>query len=455
MQRLILDFLSRWRWALAAALAGTVATTAWGMTLTLASWAVLRMMADLGSGVMRVVIPLPLSSRKQAHAWWLFAVVVLPLLFLPALALGTVLHQVLAHPDPVPSPFDDGVGIKEYILGTLGTASWPVAVFSAALQAWVGFGCSALLFLYVTLQPMRPPNNLREKIGWMVKLSVIAAIILGVIFLPLFLPHRPANVGPWTWAVFAIAPPLLVFSSFLASPRMLRRRMEAPVDISRGRLPEEPGGNIAGSSGVRLFFTSVSGPLFLLFLVLTLSEICLRKWRGGVGEFTANSDDALMLRIPIAMAALVSGAMACKKLCLRTLRSLPLSTKKLAALIFATPVAASLLGAAIISSNWLDGQANGGMETFVVEFFYLSGIGTLTLALVLRMPTTVGMAVYLLVAWIAAFAGVTLVVKLPILSGFGGALALALAVFCTLRGLRRSSALYRPRKEYSQAFAPR
>src|SRR4051794_33159788 len=103
MKILILDFLRRWWWMIALSALCSTALGGVGYPLIFAPPALLCLVMDAQRGVFRAVRVLPVPSRAQAGAWWFIAVPLLPLLSIPALAIGTLIYQATHAPVMIPT----------------------------------------------------------------------------------------------------------------------------------------------------------------------------------------------------------------------------------------------------------------------------------------------------------------------------------------------------------------
>jgi hypothetical protein len=442
MQRLILNFLARWRWVLAFCAAFTGISAALGFPSTLAPVVVICLLFDAGRGVFRTAAPLPLTRREQALAWWLIAVVVVPVLWLVPLGAGALFHH---RPGSPLLPESDGQLVLAAMAGAPGNSIW----FAVAVQAWIGLGACALLYLYATVLPTRGATGLAENI----KQGVIGAfwglMTPGLMVLVPALPRSPENLAPWHWVVFA-AVPVLVVLSFFSSPELVRRRMVVPTGMRRARTSEErieeKRGASGGFCGVPLFLATYAGRTALMLLVFALVQTTVLWWITGRKSLAPSPSGGFVGPMQFAMFALIFAGFSGEWLNLRTLRTLPLTTWQLAALIVAAPVSTGLLGAIFIClSSGMGVNPLMGVANFAGQILWVAGFGTLTLALMLQFTSGLRFVILILATEAPAFTDAWLFGKAPVWIALIGAFAFAFALFLILRGLHRSTAFYRPR----------
>src|SRR5687767_13727773 len=250
MQPLLLDFFRR-SWPMIALVALiSVLGAALGWPMVFAPAGMLCLLFDAQRGVLRVIRPLPLSGAVQARAFWIMGVWLVPALALPALAIGTAIHDALHSPAAIASSANT-TALAYQMFGARQPAAslW----FATGLQAWVGLGYSGLCFILALALPARPPDNTSEKVGQMIGAALWALSFFGFLFTPL-LPKLPAAMSPVVWAICG-AVPLLIILSYLVAPEMIQRRLS--VLGSAAKMRERATAIRGGLTGVPLYVTTL------------------------------------------------------------------------------------------------------------------------------------------------------------------------------------------------------
>jgi hypothetical protein len=436
MKRLTLDFLARWWWLLAIYIVVTIGGTMAGQPFVFTPLLLVCLLFDAQRGLFRAVRPLPVSRREQAVTWWLLGVLVLPIVSVPTLAAGTMFY-VRSHAAllvPVPSPTG---GAPLYWLNF---SPW----FAAGVTAWVGLGFAAFCFLLCRFLPTRPPNDLLETIAQSIVAMLWGLSMPGSMLLLQFLPKMPEQLAPWHWVIFALVPVCVVLS-FVAAPDVLQRRTFAIVAGKKKIAAADKGHSAShGLVGVPLFLAVVVGRgVAMIILMVTLQLIMF--------EFMSGWRDSGPHGNPMFVGQIVGFALLFASLCgewagLRVLRTLPLSTAKLAGLLLCAPVAFGIV-AAVFSSVWGGiGDSSAPMiGNFVAQAVAIAGLGSLAMAISLHVTSGLRILVLIVTAMLPAAAFIFLA-KWPLVFVLIGGAAFIGGTALLHRGLCKSSVFYQPRR---------
>jgi hypothetical protein len=440
MKLLVLDFLRRWWWMFALLCLLSFSTTIGGFPFALGPAAMICLLLDAGRGVFRVVRPLPVPRREQAQTWWLLGVLAVPLVTLLPIVLGSFVYLGIHGPvgDTLVPPQE---------ITSIGSAAPPMSVFiptyspwfAAAIQVWVGLGFAGFCFLLGSCLPTRPPEGAWESLGAMLVGGLWGLSIPGATMLLPQLPRTPSALLPWHWALVASVPFWVVISYFTA-PDLLRRRTLAPATGRKPAAAATPAECRGHVTGVPLYLANFLGRSALMLLFISLVQVLFTGWINGrtpTGPFAA---------IQTVCFAIIFSAVSGEWGGLRMLRALPLSTTQLAALLMASPLSKGVIAAALASSWYGFGDpAVPTLANFTAQMLAISGLGALALAGMLHIASGLRLLVVIFAMWISA--GLFfLCAKMPLWLALAGVVALGLAWFALLRGLRKSNAFYQPRR---------
>lgn len=460
MKLLILDFVRRWKWLFVLSSLVSVVSSIAGAPFIFAPAAVVALMFDAQRGAFRAVRPLPVTRLAQARSWWFVGVPLLPLLSVPVLVLGVILFQQfnpLAKPrflgpmpppefaaplalEPQPLPPALPQPIPHSIPPIASSQSAPTPWFAAAVQAWVALGYAGFCFLLLQWAPTRPAEGVAENVQQALFGLLWGTSTPGVAFLLLNLPRTPAAILGWHWALFA-AVPVCVALSYLSAEALVQRRLVVTSVKSRSKAVSQLGSTAGGPMGVPLYLLNFAGRVVLILTTMAGLQTVVLRWMLGASQPTNNPP----LVMQIVMMGLLLGAIMTETLGMRGLRVLPLSTLRLAVLLSLISWTSALLCAAF-ATVWchVGDPAIPLWMNFAGYALALCGWTTLTLAALLHMASGARIFVLLLFVVVPSVTLSFLQTHTAIYATVGvvsGAMGFALL----LRGLRQSSAFYRPR----------
>ena len=439
MHVLILDFLRR-RWSMLALIAiFSAVQIAFGNSLIVAPFVFVALLVDAGRGLFRTVRPLPVSRRAQATAWWFLAVLLAPLFAAIANPIGAFAYEALYHPIMFALPAAEGV------VPTL--APMPRTFdpwFVAVVNVWISLGYAAFAFLLWSALPTAAARTRGETI-WQGLIGACWGLSMSAPILFMFiLPKTVAAVTGWHWLLFALVP-VLALISYVAAPDVVERRSTV-FNAARLQPDAAPVPTAGGLTGAPLLVTMVVFRTLAMLVLMSAVQMLVLRFIGGAfhrgaGEVAAVTRAAC---IQIGAMAVLLGATVSFRLEMRSLRVLPISTARLAALLLSIPAAVAVAGALLIGLFIaLCGGAFPGRVTFIAYAFIIAGAGALGIAAFLR---AAGWRIFPLMLC-PALASVALMFvpghELPL--AMAGAGTFAVAAWLLLRGLRRSSAFYQPR----------
>jgi len=152
--------------------------------------------------------------------------------------------------------------------------------------------------------------------------------------------------------------------------------------------------------------------------------------------------------------AIIFGAMPGETVGMRTLRTLPLSTAKLAALLLTVPIVLGFACAAFIATaGGMIEPVPAGPLAFLAEALVIASAGRLALAICLHIVSAARILVLMFFAFLPASV-LYLANKFVLLAILGGGAAIVLAFFLLVRGLRKSNAFYQPRRFFGVKYGP-
>ena len=468
MNHLILDFLRRWRWLFVIALLISVASGIAGFPFVFAPAGVVALLIDAQRGVFRAVRPLPVTRVEQARAWWLVGVPLLPLLSVPVLAIGVLLFQqfhpmgnagVFSPPSatlfealaPIavqpergplasPQPFDSQTPAHRFIAPRTPTQRTLAPWFAAGVQAWVALGYAGFCFFLMQWAPIRAPENLAENVQQGVFGALWGISMPGVAFLIPALPRIPDAVATWHWVLFAAAPVFVALSYFSAA-ELVQRRMFVTTVKSRPEPAADARAIARGLTGVPLYVATFAGRIAIFVALIACVQVLgMRLLMRGIAP---PNNPALVMQV--ALMGMAIGAVTAESVGMRALRALPLSTPKLALLLSLLPWAGAISGAAF-STLWCRSgdPALPVWVNFAAQSLAMCGWATLAFAITMHISGSVRLFVLMMLVMIPG-AGLSFAAQHTVLfaaiGSAGGIAGFALLV----RGLRKSSAFYRPR----------
>jgi hypothetical protein len=464
MKSLILDFLHRWRWLFVISLIVSVASSLFGLPLILAPAAVVALQPDARRGVFRAVRPLPLTRLDQAKAWWVVGVPLLPLLSVPALVLGILLFphfQPSAGPVPfarVAAPMTETMLPMEPRPAVLPETSVPVTEprylappqapeknprapwFAAAVQSWVALGYAGFCFFLMQWAPQRQAENLTENVQQGVFGLLWGISMPGVVFLMPNLPRSPDTMATWHWAVLAAAPVFVALSYFSAA-ELMRQQMVVTAAKKRPQATTESLALSGGLTGIPLYVVNFAGRIVLMVALIACVQMVVLRWMAqgnAPGHHPA-------VGMQVSLMGMMIGATIAESVGMRALRALPLSTVKLALLLSLVPWAGAFSGAFFSAVFCRAGDPSLSVwVNLTAQSFALCGWAILALSITLHISSGGRLFVLMLLSIIPGMA-IQFAVKYTLLMGGIGLVAGSVGFALLIRGLRKSSAFYRPR----------
>jgi hypothetical protein len=464
MKSLILDFLHRWRWLFVISLIVSVASSLFGLPLILAPAAVVALQLDARRGVFRAVRPLPLTRLDQAKAWWVVGVPLLPLLSVPALVLGILLFphfQPSAGPVPfarIAAPMTETMLPMEPRPAVLPETSVPVTEprylappqapeknprapwFAAAVQSWVVLGYAGFCFFLMQWAPQRQAENLTEYVQQGVFGILWGISIPSIVFLLPHLPRSPDTMATWHWAVLAAAPVFVALSYFSAA-ELMRQQMVVTAAKKRPQATTESLALSGGLTGIPLYVVNFAGRIVMMVAFIACVQMVVLR---SISQGNASGNYPGM-SLQVALMGMMIGATVAESAGMRALRALPLSTVKLALLLSLVPWTGAFSGA-VFSAVFCRG---GDPELSVwvnlgAQSLALCGWAILALSIILHISSGGRLFVLMLLSFIPGIA-IQFAVKHTILIAAIGLVAGCAGFALLIRGLRKSSAFYRPR----------
>jgi hypothetical protein len=464
MKSLILDFLRRWRWLLVILLLITAASSIAGLPAILAPAAVVALLLDAQRGVFRAVRPLPISRLDQARAWWFIGVPLLPLLSVPMLVLGILLFPQF-HPNthstklfPITAAAMEAVLTKESLPNAMSGSHVqkaerylpahprkpdtgpPALWFAAAVQVWVALGYAGFCFFLMQWMPTRQAENLKEHVQYAVFGLLWGLSMPGIAFLLPNLPRSSGAIVAWHWAVFA-AVPVFVALSYFSAAELLRRRMFVTTTKTKPQASAQPFSPSNGLAGIPLYVVNFAGRTVMMVALIACVQMLVLQWisRGNhLGSQSAAGMQASLM-------GMMFGTFIAEQVGMRALRVLPLSTPKLALLLALIPWTGALAGAVVstVVCGAGDPALSAGMN-LLAQSLALCGWVTLVLAINLHISASWRLFAVILLSIIPSMALQFAAKYTELITAAG--LAAGIAGFVLLiRGLRKSSAFYRPR----------
>lgn len=460
MKLLVLDFIRRWKWLFVLSLLASVASSVAGTPFIFAPATIVALMLDAQRGAFRAVRPLPVTRLAQARSWWFVGVPLLPLLSVPVLALGVILFQQfnptgyprfsglntppeIAAPLPLDAqPLSASVpqSVPHFAAPIASSSSAPAPWFAAGVQAWVALGYAGFCFLLLQWAPTRPAEGVAENVQQALFGLLWGLSMPGIAFLLPNLPRTPAAIVGWHWAIFG-AVPVFVALSYLSAEALVQRRLFVTGVKSKSQSDARPGRVGVGLTGVPLYVLNFAGRIVLILTTMAVLQSVVLRWMLGANGPTSSP----VLVMQIVMMGFLLGAMTTETIGMRGLRVLPLSTLRLALLLSLISWTTASVGAAFATLWCHLGDPAIPLWMNLTGFaLAMCGWSTLALAALLYMASTARIFVLMLLVVIPSVILSFLQTHTAIYAAVGvvsGAVGFALLV----RGLRNSSAFYRPR----------
>ncbi len=331
MKRILLDHFRRWGWVLA--LCGglefvlgwsivaspTMAMEFWALLLTMWTGATL-LSFDLKRGVLRALAPLPLTGRQIGRGWWLATVAI------PAITLGALLFLgagIFYHFHP-----DQAFRADRLVMVSLFNLGWLGISFTMVFNATRGFGGNGWEFFW------------NAAVSWLTILAFFGSMLL----------CQNAATSPVKAGILLGVGALLTVVGWVRAERLelgraglylgrseppnRRRPANALTPLAAKISPHVPGGYGGGPFLIRTAF--VPGFLQLTIMVALMAVL----WRWQTQRLASPQEPAGMVAV---------GSLMCGWFVLfyqfmphlgqlRLLRTLPLSTTRLAVVLIGLAV---------------------------------------------------------------------------------------------------------------------
>ena len=343
MKTIVIDHIRRWWWLWLFSCVGCGWIVGFGRPLKpdlSNAWfpvamylGVVQLSQDLQRGdVLHVLRAMPVSAKQIGRAWWWASVGV------PALALTLIVGLVFTL-----SPF---------------YSRHPLSLV-AGFNYWLSNG---LLFgpLFLFFGEMPVPGSFK---GWQAQIRgtlfslLFTATVFGMIYFYRLFP--PATLH---WKIFVVAASALTIASWFRAESFAWDRLETrirPRNLARKAL-SSMSGTIAtqarcmnGGGGLWFLFKTIFSRMvwmgLFMVLIMTLAMTLIQRLTGDLARDKAMPGLTLVILVTQISFWLICWQMVRAGLHLRFLRSLPVSTTKLAALFILAPLAAMLV--VVITAN--------------------------------------------------------------------------------------------------------
>ncbi len=446
MKLLIQDYIYRWRWMIFIYFFAVLFSTVFDRGVPLAFAAMMCFMTDWQKGLVRTVRPLPVSIRHQALAWWFVSVGLLPLLGLVAIALGLWLGGRVPF---LPHEFAEGFTQWKDKTGYLFSAGkqrdpW----FSTALGWWIGLGASALFYLLQVSGPRASSSVLLRRV-WHGLVGITLGLGTPGMVMMLFMgPQNMEQMRPAYWVACATLP-LWVAGSFATAFRRSHPLIVPSLQtLATGSAPAVATPVRRGLGGMPSLLLMMHSRLLIMLgvMVVMFHLLALYMVRSKVGSSTELGSP---MSLQLIMMASISCCVCSDIWNLRSLRTLPLSTGRLACLLLSVPLVLGVavgcmspVGAWSMHSSitpvqaWTDGLLTAvlGSLCLTVGLFFTTGRRLLFFG-----------CLFPLIACGSIFGTKWLILN-PSVVAVAGALIIIVCYTLICRGLRRSSEFYRVRQ---------
>jgi len=429
MNPVTLDFLRRMRWLFLA----QFIVTAISWTLPAAQFARLHleflaavaMSIDLGRGLIRVTMGLPLTQRQLGGGLWMAVVPLAPLVGVAGMLAGSGLGALTGRLFPSPSLL--------------------------YLHALIGLLIAGTMQFLITGLPTRQPRTLGEKTGSLIFSTLWGLSMGGGIWVSFFIPPGWERLSPGLYfLVFALA--ALTMVSWFTTQSMVRNRA-ATSTVNLTAVPgpaSAPLSGLQGPGGWRLWLGQelrwqIMAPL-MTFAVTTIMEVMAHLSNPGVAGAMRGSSNRYL---PAGMmcAWFISALFSMASSPARAFRSLPVTRTRYALLLTCRPLCfALLLFFTLAGITFCTGTQDGQEGKAFSLFLLIGGMVSLTQAILVRFPSfSVMMLMAMLLAPCVVFT-FPVVLKDGVNTAWMPPAALALVLLSWSlhrRWLRTSSGFYR------------
>ncbi|MGV3531030.1 MAG: hypothetical protein ACO1QR_01580 [Chthoniobacteraceae bacterium] len=327
MNALLLDFVHRWRWALAAGVLVGFVTVLVGMPVIAAPLGAILLLIDAQCGGIRVIRCLPVRAAEEGLFCWIAVVLLVPLMSALVMLPTAALRWLFFPPDP-------------YI--------W----FRLAVNAWIALGYAAATYLLIIFLPTRPGETARENLVGSIAGALWGLSFAGFIFVFPNMPRTPGAIVAWQWVVFTSVPILIIASLAMRQEFVLRRSSSSGSTATR-RSSETPWRSGSRAlTGVPLFLATIPtravGITILVFVFqLIFLSLFLREQGGSIWKLLSTG------AIQTATMGIMFASFTAMWVNLRSMRVLPISSRALAALLLSPALGVGVLTALFAAvSRW-------------------------------------------------------------------------------------------------------
>jgi hypothetical protein len=312
--------------------------------------------------------------------------------------------------------------------------------FAAAVQSWVVLGYAGFCFFLMQWAPQRQAENLTEYVQQGVFGILWGISIPSIVFLLPHLPRSPDTMATWHWAVLAAAPVFVALSYFSAA-ELMRQQMVVTAAKKRPQATTESLALSGGLTGIPLYVVNFAGRIVLMVALIACVQMVVLRWMAqgnAPGHHPA-------VGMQVSLMGMMIGATIAESVGMRALRALPLSTVKLALLLSLVPWAGAFSGAFFSAVFCRAGDPSLSVwVNLTAQSFALCGWAILALSITLHISSGGRLFVLMLLSIIPGMA-IQFAVKYTLLMGGIGLVAGSVGFALLIRGLRKSSAFYRPR----------
>jgi hypothetical protein len=349
MHLLILDFMARRWWVFLCIFAFAVLGASLGALFVFTPFVMGVMITDQ-QGWLRVANGLPLSRRAQATALWSVGVLLPALIATLGLLIGALIFHLTSGPQLIPL-----LDAPTYTLVL--DPKYFAPGFSLGVGASFGLGYAALCFLIFFVFPTR----VQGKFGLACVALLTPLAPFGPMFIGFILPKNPGMMVTWHWVALASVP-ILALLSWLAAHCIFGGRVVGRQTAGQGTGPSPSLGRARGLTGLKLFLAdSIFVALIALLSIIAISRIQI------LYESALRLSTILWPMMCIGVFWLTS-FFSSLSYDLRILRSLPLSTSRLALLRMFNPITCGLCHALIFTAL---GRSEIDLITPTLWFFTL------------------------------------------------------------------------------------